>query len=135
MQFIYCAEIFFNKCLRVYEFLIYDPNYFHVLLFCVDKWPKTANGLPSTAGTTASVAFIRREKIYIGHVGDSAIVLGYQNENEHFWRAKQLTVDHKPESIEERNRIARSGGKVVIKSGVPRVVWNRPRNCNYMLPL
>lgn len=40
------------------------------------KWPKTASGLPSTAGTTASVAFIRRGKIYIGHVGDSGIVLG-----------------------------------------------------------
>lgn len=83
--------------------------------------------MPSTAGTTATVAFIRREKIYIGHVGDSGIVLGYQNENENFWRAKQLTTDHKPESVAERTRIMRTGGKVVIKSGVPRVVWNRPR--------
>lgn len=82
----------------------------------------------STAGTTATIAFIRREKIYIGHVGDSGIVLGYQNEGEKFWRARQLTVDHKPESTEERARIQRSGGKVVVKSGVPRVVWNRPRN-------
>lgn len=96
----------------------------------LDKWPKTANGLPSTAGTTATVAFIRRKKIYIGHVGDSAIVLGYQRPNEDFWRAKQLTVDHKPESTEEKNRIIKSGGKVVIKSGVPRVVWNRPRSGN-----
>ncbi|XP_069966305.1 platelet binding protein GspB isoform X2 [Bactrocera oleae] len=93
-----------------------------------ENWPKTANGLLSTAGTTATIAFIRREKIYIGHVGDSGIVLGYQNEGEKFWRARQLTVDHKPESTEERARIQRSGGKVVVKSGVPRVVWNRPRN-------
>lgn len=42
----------------------------------LEKWPKTASGLPSTAGTTASVAFIRRGKIYIGHVGDSGIILG-----------------------------------------------------------
>ncbi|KAM7346694.1 protein phosphatase 2C [Cochliomyia hominivorax] len=100
-----------------------------------DKWPKTANGLPSTAGTTATVAFIRREKIYIGHVGDSGIVLGYQNENENFWRAKQLTTDHKPESVEERTRIMNSGGKVVVKSGVPRVVWNRPRNASHRGPI
>ncbi|XP_061389908.1 serine-rich adhesin for platelets [Musca vetustissima] len=100
-----------------------------------DKWPKTANGLPSTAGTTATIAFIRREKIYIGHVGDSGIVLGYQNENENFWRAKQLTVDHKPESLEERTRIMKSGGKVVVKSGVPRVVWNRPRNASHRGPI
>ena len=44
----------------------------------LEKWPKTASGLPSTAGTTASIAFIRRGKIYVGHVGDSAIVLGVQ---------------------------------------------------------
>ena len=25
----------------------------------LEKWPKTASGLPSTAGTTASIAFIR----------------------------------------------------------------------------
>ncbi|XP_036339386.1 uncharacterized protein LOC118748806 [Rhagoletis pomonella] len=100
-----------------------------------ENWPKTANGLLSTAGTTATIAFIRREKIYIGHVGDSGIVLGYQNEGEKFWRAKQLTVDHKPESAEERARIQRSGGKVVVKSGVPRVVWNRPRNAGHRGPI
>ena len=45
-----------------------------------ETWPKTASGLPSTAGTTASIAFIRRGKIYVGHVGDSAIVLGVRPE-------------------------------------------------------
>ncbi|XP_012215023.1 uncharacterized protein Pp2C1 [Linepithema humile] len=93
----------------------------------LDKWPRTASGLPSTAGTTASIAFIRKGKIYIGHVGDSAIILGYQVEGDPQWRAKALTKDHKPESGPEMTRIQESGGKVVSKSGVPRVVWNRPR--------
>ncbi|KYQ57263.1 Protein phosphatase 1D [Trachymyrmex zeteki] len=93
----------------------------------LDKWPRTASGLPSTAGTTASIAFIRKGKIYIGHVGDSAIILGYQAEDDPQWRAKALTRDHKPESGPEMTRIQESGGKVVSKSGVPRVVWNRPR--------
>ncbi|XP_030379670.1 uncharacterized protein LOC115627916 [Scaptodrosophila lebanonensis] len=93
-----------------------------------EKWPRTANGHLSTAGTTATVAFMRHEKIYIGHVGDSGIVLGYQKENETTWRAKQLTTDHKPESVEEKTRIQRAGGNVTVKSGVPRVVWNRPRD-------
>ncbi|XP_047999177.1 probable protein phosphatase 2C 20 isoform X2 [Leguminivora glycinivorella] len=93
----------------------------------LEKWPKTVTGLPSTAGTTASVAFIRRGKIYIGHVGDSAIVLGYQKEGSEEWAAKPLTSDHKPESTAEMERIQRCGGKVVSKAGVPRVVWNRPR--------
>uniref|UniRef100_A0A182JPE1 PPM-type phosphatase domain-containing protein n=1 Tax=Anopheles christyi TaxID=43041 RepID=A0A182JPE1_9DIPT len=96
-----------------------------------DKWPKTSSGLPSTAGTTASIAFIRRGKIYIGHVGDSGIVLGYQNDRESAhdgrWVATPLTEDHKPESYTEKMRIMSCGGKVVTKSGVPRVVWNRPR--------
>ncbi|XP_072934225.1 uncharacterized protein Pp2C1 [Epargyreus clarus] len=93
----------------------------------LEKWPKTVTGLPSTAGTTASVAFIRRGKIYIGHVGDSAIVLGYQKEGSEEWVAKPLTSDHKPESTMEIERIQRCGGKVISKAGVPRVVWNRPR--------
>ncbi|KOB67265.1 Protein phosphatase 2c [Operophtera brumata] len=93
----------------------------------LEKWPKTVGGLPSTAGTTASVAFIRRGKIYIGHVGDSAIVLGYQKEDTEEWFAKPLTLDHKPESTAEIERIQKCGGKVISKSGVPRVVWNRPR--------
>lgn len=91
------------------------------------KWPKTSSGLPSTAGTTASVAFIRRGKIYIGHVGDSGIVLGYQEAGSSEWKAKALTQDHKPETPEENARILSCGGKVVAKTGVPRVVWNRPR--------
>ncbi len=95
---------------------------------CAEKWPKTASGLPSTAGTTASIAFIRRGKIYVGHVGDSAIVLGTQESNDDSsWSCRPLTRDHKPESQEESRRIAESGGKVICKSGVPRVVWNRPR--------
>ncbi|XP_039751949.1 uncharacterized protein LOC120627894 [Pararge aegeria] len=93
----------------------------------VENWPKTVTGLPSTAGTTASVAFIRRGKIYVGHVGDSAIVLGYQKDDSEEWAAKPLTSDHKPESTAEIERIQRCGGKVISKAGVPRVVWNRPR--------
>jgi len=91
------------------------------------NWPKTSSGMASTAGTTASIAFIRRGKLYVGHVGDSGIILGEQcpnNPNE--WRATRLTRDHKPECPIELARIEKSGGKVVNKSGVPRVVWTRP---------
>ncbi|KAI8035510.1 uncharacterized protein LOC128260597 [Drosophila gunungcola] len=100
-----------------------------------EKWPRTANGHLSTAGTTATVAFMRREKIYIGHVGDSGIVLGYQNKGERNWRARPLTTDHKPESLAEKTRIQRAGGNVAIKSGVPRVVWNRPRDPMHRGPI
>jgi len=94
----------------------------------LENWAKTSSGLPSTAGTTASVAFIRRGKLFVGHVGDSGIVLGEQDaDNPDLWRPQMLTRDHKPECDIELARIESSGGKVVNKSGVPRVVWNRPR--------
>ena len=68
----------------------------------LENWAKTGSGLPSTAGTTASIAFIRRGKIFIGHVGDSAIILGSQDpDNPDIWRAEPLTRDHKPESLGE----------------------------------
>ena len=44
----------------------------------IDSWPLTATGLTSTAGTTASVVIIRNNKMYVGHVGDSAVVIGKQ---------------------------------------------------------
>jgi len=94
----------------------------------LENWAKTGSGLPSTAGTTASIAFIRRGKIFVGHVGDSGIVLGEQDEDRpDVWKCKPLTRDHKPECEIELARIEAAGGKVVNKSGVPRVVWNRPR--------
>jgi len=94
----------------------------------LENWAKTGSGLPSTAGTTASIAFIRRGKIFVGHVGDSGIVLGEQDEERpDVWNCKPLTRDHKPECEIELARIEAAGGKVVNKSGVPRVVWNRPK--------
>ncbi|ODM97892.1 Protein phosphatase 1D [Orchesella cincta] len=99
----------------------------HAMWRELETWPRTPSGLPSTSGTTASVAFVRRGKLYIGHVGDSGIVLGYQDPTSQFWKAKSLTMDHKPESPVEHARIKECGGKVVAKSGVPRVVWNRPK--------
>ncbi|XP_065283672.1 protein phosphatase 1D isoform X2 [Dermacentor albipictus] len=92
----------------------------------VGKWPKTMSGLPSTSGTTASIAFIRRGKLFIGHVGDSRIVLGCESMDGENWYGQPLTHDHKPESPRERERIHSVGGLVMNKSGVDRVVWNRP---------
>jgi protein phosphatase 1D len=43
------------------------------------------------------------------------------------WKAAPLTVDHKPDSEEERERIEACGGKVVEKLNIHRVVWYRPK--------
>ena len=43
----------------------------------LNNWPKTPSGLPSTSGSTATVLFIKKSKAYVGHVGDSGLVIGY----------------------------------------------------------
>jgi len=45
----------------------------------------------------------------------------------HNYYYKELTTDHKPESLTEKRRIESAGGNVAIKNGVNRVIWNRPR--------
>ncbi|KAG7279751.1 hypothetical protein CRUP_021367, partial [Coryphaenoides rupestris] len=92
------------------------------------EWPKTLTGLPSTSGTTASVVVIRGNRMYVAHVGDSAVVLGVQDDSsDQFIKAVEVTQDHKPELPRERERIEGLGGSVIKKSGVNRVVWKRPR--------
>jgi len=61
--------------------------------YIADKWPKTGSGLPSTAGTTASIGIIKNSKLYIGHVGDSAIVIGRQHgkDSKHHRSSQMLT--------------------------------------------
>uniref|UniRef100_A0A1I7YQ53 PPM-type phosphatase domain-containing protein n=1 Tax=Steinernema glaseri TaxID=37863 RepID=A0A1I7YQ53_9BILA len=100
------------------------------MLKVVDSWPKTSSGYSCTAGTTASCAFIRRGKLYTGHVGDSAIFLGMSHEGDDYGQrleSVRLTIDHKPDSPEELHRIESAGGAVMNKAGINRVVWNRPR--------
>lgn len=93
----------------------------------VENWPKTNLGFPSTSGTTASVLFIINGKYYTGHVGDSRIVLGRRLKSDNYWDALPMTRDHKPDSPRELRRIEKSGGQVMNKSGIVRVVWKRPK--------
>lgn len=100
----------------------------HAMWKKLPEWPKTVTGLPSTSGTTASIVVIRRDRMYVAHVGDSAVVLGVQDDpSDEFIRAVEITQDHKPDLPKERERIEALGGSVIKKSGVNRVVWKRPR--------
>lgn len=99
------------------------------LMKILEKWPKTHSGLPSTSGTTASVAFIKNNKLFIGHCGDSGIILGKKDEKHpNKWKCEELTIEHKPESPDELKRIVACGGKVQPKQGIHRVVWFRNKN-------
>ncbi|CAD6188486.1 unnamed protein product [Caenorhabditis auriculariae] len=90
-----------------------------------DDWPFTASGYPSTAGTTVSCIFIKNGKLYSGHVGDSAIFLGKRGLDGETIIVRKMTIDHKPENDLEYERIRVAGGRVVVKSGVARVIWRR----------
>ncbi|XP_066272215.1 protein phosphatase 1G-like isoform X2 [Branchiostoma lanceolatum] len=60
----------------------------------------------SDSGTTAVVALLSQEKLYVGNAGDSRCVLCRAG------RAIDMSIDHKPEDEEERDRILKAGGKV-----------------------
>ncbi|CAF2856094.1 unnamed protein product [Rotaria sp. Silwood2] len=76
---------------------------------------------------TASVVFVRGNKLYIGHVGDSSIVIGEGETLYKCWKTNRITRDHKPEDPLELKRIRESGGNVLCKAGAHRVVWNRQK--------
>ncbi|ODM91912.1 Protein phosphatase 1D [Orchesella cincta] len=76
----------------------------------------------SCPGTTATIAFLKNSKLYIGHVGNSGIVVGVQEPGSHFWRAKKVTEEHTPDKLPERERMRRSGLAVKSTHGIPRVV-------------
>lgn len=95
-------------------FALCSPLYLltHADLLFLAEWPKTLTGLPSTSGTTASIVVIRGNRMYVAHVGDSAVVLGVQDDPSlPFIRAVEVTQDHKPELPRERERIEGLGGR------------------------
>ncbi|CEF66086.1 Protein phosphatase 2C (PP2C)-like domain-containing protein [Strongyloides ratti] len=92
------------------------------------KWKKNQNGYNSTAGTTVTTMFIRNKKLYVGHVGDSAIFVVRQNHNLNTIYVDMATKEHKPNDKTELERIQNYGGRVVKKSNCHRVVWQRSLN-------
>eukprot|EP00898_Chlorokybus_atmophyticus_P008292 jgi/Chlat1/8464/Chrsp80S07870 len=90
----------------------------------VKGWPLRSPGLDtSTAGTTAVIAILKPDFMWIAHCGDSRAVLCQRGES----AAVELTTDHKPEDAQERQRIERAGGKIGQGPlGEYRVCWTGP---------
>jgi len=59
------------------------------------------------AGTTANIALIVKNKIYLANVGDSRTII---NEN---GKAKALSEDHKPTLYREKQRVESVGGFII----------------------
>lgn len=62
------------------------------------------------SGTTATTVLIKGRVMYIGYVGDSRAVLGVRDTDG--YSAIRLTVDHKPETEGERERITAHSAEV-----------------------
>lgn len=60
----------------------------------------------SFAGCTANVALIHRNVLYVANAGDSRCVIGCNND------LVRMSVDHKPDSEIEKQRIIKAGGFV-----------------------
>lgn len=61
---------------------------------------------PILAGCTAIVALIRDNELFVANAGDSRCVLSSQG------KAIDMSSDHKPDNIEENERILNAGGHV-----------------------
>ena len=68
-------------------------------------------------GTTAIVAIVRDEEIFVGNAGDSRAVLILKDAQD---SVVELSQDHKPNRRDEQERIEKAGG-IVVHVGVWRV--------------
>ncbi|XP_044983688.1 probable protein phosphatase 2C 21 [Hordeum vulgare subsp. vulgare] len=74
---------------------------------------------PQHEGTTACVALIRGNQIFVANVGDSRCVLSRNGQ------ANDLSIDHKPDLQHERERIERAGGQVTRDGNPQRDISGR----------
>ncbi|CAL1269715.1 unnamed protein product [Larinioides sclopetarius] len=75
-----------TNCISTEEFLSSEPGYL--------------------SGSTATVAIVRLNRIYVANVGDSRCVLSRKGQ------AIDMSLDHKPDDPEEQARIIGAGGSV-----------------------
>jgi serine/threonine protein phosphatase PrpC len=80
-----------------------------LLKLCAEK------GFDYTSCTSVT-ALIAGDLLTVAHLGDSKIVLGRDNGSGGLV-GKYLTIDHKPDMVEERLRIERSGGSLAYLHG------------------
>ncbi|XP_057773737.1 probable protein phosphatase 2C 11 [Salvia miltiorrhiza] len=64
-------------------------------------------GQQKDAGSTASTAVLVQDKIFVANVGDSRVVASRAGS------AIPLSIDHKPDRTDERERIEKAGGFIV----------------------
>ena len=112
----------------------------HYCIIIVDTWKETVEGEPSYSGTTVACALFKFDRVHIANVGDSKIVLATRNPNYGYFNepeilARELSKTHRPDDVEEKQRIENLGGIVYVKdSGVARIFWQGTTLTSKALP-
>ena len=68
----------------------------------------------SISGVTITAAFLRGDELFVANAGDCRAVVGRKKRQEgggHTVEAIDLTVDHRPDRHDEKNRIEQCGGR------------------------
>ena len=98
----------------------------------VDTWKPKHKDLcdSSTAGTTASVCIMTKDRMIVAHVGDFKVAVATRsNTHPATLESLVLTKDHHPTKKSKREGIQASGGDITVtESGTGRVLWHRA-NC------
>jgi len=98
-----------DKLLQHPEFKTNPSLALHEVFLDLDKqWLSKAAEGDIKDGSTAVVAVLRGEQLYVANLGDSRAVICEAG------LAMPLSVDHKPENLLEKNRIERNGGAVFL---------------------
>ena len=75
-------------------------------------------------GCTAVSAIVTPDRIYVGNSGDSRAIVGLREGSS--IKGLQLSEDHKPDNIEEKQRIEKAGG--FVEEGRVKGVLNLSRS-------
>jgi serine/threonine protein phosphatase PrpC len=74
----------------------------------IESYEKVSAGLKSQeSGTTAVDVFIKEGTVYTANAGDARVIIISKT------NVVQLTVDHRVENLEERERVEKAGGRIV----------------------
>ena len=64
-----------------------------------------------SGGSCVTILIINNEEYFIANIGDSRVIKVSLSKN-HKSIVEQLTTDHKPENLQESERIQKEGGKI-----------------------
>ncbi len=91
-----------------------DKQFKSLLKKTFTKTEETFKAAPfdyTSSGTCCIAVLIQKNKCYVANLGDSKAVL-CQEDNENHLKSVELSKDHKPSRIDEKNRIIQMGGKI-----------------------